>query len=155
MDQKMLQEAAALQQYTTQLEEQYELMMRQIAELEQFTEYLKVFESKKDNSTSRILESGLKFSSVLKNQKPMVLDMYANVGKGVYLKSERKSENFLVEVSSGILVEKTPAELKEVIEEQLNRLKESHVSLTTEIGFYAQRLQDIMAELEQQEKSVK
>jgi len=120
MDEQLLQEAAALEQYTNQLEQNREYLARQISELEEFSQYL-----------SELIKSTEK-------------SMLASIGKGVYLKSDIIERELFVEVGAGVIVKKTPAQLQSVISGQLVRLRETHSDLATQIGFYAQKLNEIM-----------
>ncbi len=129
MDQELLQQAAQLEQYTRQLEEHDEFLTRQIAELEQFR------------------------ASVLAFVRSKETRMLAPLGKGVYCKTDIADRKLFVEVGAGVLVKKTPEALAGVIENQLQKLKASQVQLTAQIGLCAQKLQEMMQELEQQHQA--
>ncbi len=129
MDQQLLQQAGKLEQYTRELEEHDEFLTRQIAELAQFQSSMKSFTSSTETR------------------------MLAPLGKGVYCKTDLADRKLFVEVGAGVLVRKTPEALSEVIEDQLNKLKASQVQLTAQIGLCAQKLQEMMQELERQHQA--
>lgn len=129
MNQALLQEAAQFEQYTAQLEEHDSFLQKQIAELEQFKAAMSSFAA---SNEWRFL---------------------APLGKGVYCKAELTEQKLFVEVGSGILVRKTPDALLEVIDEQLQALQASQIKLTTQIGRCAEKLQGLMAVLEQQHRA--
>ena len=129
MDQQLLQQAAQLEHYTRELEEHDSFLQRQIAELEQFHESTQSFAKNKE---TRIL---------------------APLGKGVYCKTDIVDRKLFIEVGAGVLVRKMPEDVAIVIAEQVQRLKASQIQLTAQIGLCAQKLQEMMLDLEQQHQA--
>jgi prefoldin alpha subunit len=129
MDQKLLQEAAQLEQYTRELEEHDAYLQKQIAELEQFKAAMETF--------------------VASGEKRLL----APLGKGVYCKADIAEQKLFVEVGSGILVRKTPDALLAVVDEQLQTLGSSQIQLSTQITLCAEKLQGMMAVLEKQHQA--
>ena len=115
-----------LEQYTRQLEEHDALLAQQVAELEQFHAHLTLFS---------------------KEQPKRIL---ASLGKGVYIKSDIVEPLLFVEVGANVIVRKSAPEVAAVVRDQSEKLRASQLKLTAQIGFCAQRLQELMAELEKQ-----
>lgn len=70
-------------------------------------------------------------------------DILANLGKGVFIKSEIKDKNLFVNVGSGIVLRKSPLETAEIIDmqvEELKKLKQSFVQNIVEIDSQVQEL---------------
>ena len=127
MSHELIHEAQELEKYTAELEEHIKFLESQIQELDQFAERLTIL--------------NLNFINNCFN---------SSIGKGVYLPAELKDNNLLVEVGAGVIVKKTPLELKDVVIEQISKLQESKISLISQIGFYAQKIQEIMSEVQNQ-----
>lgn len=126
MEQKLLQEAAMLEQYTRQLEEHDALLTQQLNELEQFREHLGIFS---------------------KEQPKRIL---ASLGKGVYVRSDIAEQTLFVEVGAGVIVRKSASDVADIVTQQLEKLKSSQLKLTAQIGLCQQRLQELMSELDKQ-----
>lgn len=126
MDQQLLMEASQLEKYSNELEQHEAYLAQHINELMQFSEQLEILNQ--TNETS----------------------MLASIGKRVYLKTEVVDKSLFVEVGAGVVVRKTPEELATVITEQLTQLRASHEQLKLQLAFSTEKLQQIMAVLEQQ-----
>ncbi|PIN94029.1 prefoldin subunit alpha [Candidatus Pacearchaeota archaeon CG10_big_fil_rev_8_21_14_0_10_31_24] len=124
MSHELIHQAQELERYTAELEEHIKFLENQIQELEQFAERLTLL----NKSTEK--------------------NILSSIGKGVYLPAELKDTNLLVEVGTGVIVKKSPMELKDVVIEQISKLQESKISLISQIGFYTQKIQEIMLEVQ-------
>lgn len=124
MNQKLLEEAITLESYSSALEQHEEFLSNQIKELQKFSESANFLFDSKENK------------------------ILAAVGRGVYIPAQIFPEKIFVEVGAGVVIKKTPSELKEVIQEQLARLIDSQRSIEAQIQLTIQQLQKIMAELE-------
>ena len=99
IDQETIFKAQYLQQQMQQISENIEFLNKEIQELDVFNHSLKHLSNVKEK------------------------EMFASLGKGVYLKSqiEEKSEKeLLVEVGARVLVKKTPEETQEIIKKQIH-----------------------------------
>ncbi len=131
MSQELIYEAQELERYIGELEEHVKFLENQTKELEQFSQRLESL----DESTEKNILSSL--------------------GKGVYFPTEIKDKNLFVEVGSGVIVKKSPQQLKKVVLEQISKLQESKVNLISQIGIYTQKIQEIMLEVQNQSSNSK
>ncbi len=129
MNQQLIFEAAELEKYAADLEQHHEFLVKQIAELEHFAENLADIPSIQGK------------------------EILASLGKGVHIKTTVTETKLFVEVGAGIVVQKTPEELKQIIEEQLKQLKESKATITVQLGLSTQRLQELLREFERENNS--
>lgn len=99
MDQKQeyLMKLQVLEQEANQLGEQIKLVEQQISELD-------------------ILKVNLE-----KLEKAGEEEIFAEVGKGIYIKAELKKSDLLVDVGSKVLVPKSYNQIKEVIKDQTSK----------------------------------
>ncbi len=128
MDQNLLIQASMLERQSQELEENLELIDKQISELQVFQENLKFFgKTKKSESLS-------------------------SLGKGVFVKTNIENNDLYVNVGSDVLVKKSLAETISILEIQINKLIEAKANLVTQIDLYNQALQRIISQLEESEK---
>lgn len=127
MNQELLHQASMLEQHSQETEKHLSFIIEQVQELGNLYDNLSFFGS----GENKIL---------------------ASLGRGILIPGEKTSNNFLVEVGQGILVQKNPEHIKEVVKEQIKSLNESRRYLETQLEFYSQSLQDIVHKLEEQEK---
>ncbi len=125
MDEENIQILQEKYQESNSLEEQLQIIIQQSNELKLFGESLKELEKRKEN------------------------EIFASVGKGVYIKSELKERNFFVDVGAGILVKKTPEEAERIIENQVRKLGELKIQLQEMLESLAMEMQDIIRKLEE------
>jgi len=114
-----------LQRQSEETEQQLRFVDEQIAELEKFKEGLKSFRESKEK------------------------EILANLGKGVYVKSEIKDrEKLFVEVGAGVIVKKTPIEAMKVVEEQIARFENARVQIASQLESYNEELRSMIGEIE-------
>lgn len=124
MDQEKLFRASLIERQINELESRLEMINQHISELNQFQEYLDIFSKSSNN------------------------EMLSSIGKGVYAKTKLLSKDLLVEVGAGVVIKKNPEEMKNVIESQLSKFAEVKSHIMAETEAYAQSLQDILREIE-------
>jgi len=123
--QELFQKAVMLQRQSEETEQQLRFVDEQIAELEKFKEGLKSFRESKEK------------------------EILANLGKGVYVKSEIKDrEKLFVEVGAGVIVKKTPIEAMKVVEEQIARFENARVQIASQLESYNEELRSMIGEIE-------
>ncbi len=122
---EVLQKAMMLKQQSEQVEQQLNFVLEQIDELGNFNENLEVLE--KDGES----------------------EMLANLGRGVYVKADRKeNENLFVEVGAGVVVRKTPSEAREVISGQIRKFNEAKIQLVEQLESFKMEFGKMIGEIE-------
>ncbi|MBS3089398.1 prefoldin subunit alpha [Candidatus Pacearchaeota archaeon] len=124
MDERLLAEASALEQYTQDLEQHYQMIVQQLKELDDFY-----------NQIEEILPA--------KDQQ-----ILAPIGKGVYVKTYFSDEKFFVNIGAGVIIKKNREQLKKTIEDQRKKLHESRTHILGQLEFYADKLNTIMHALQ-------
>lgn len=124
MDMELIQTASALHQQSQELEEKVGFIQNQISELEDFTKSLNSIISTKETS------------------------MLSSLGKGVFVKTNLEEKKLFVEVGSGIVVRKTPEETKEVIQNQIKRLLQLKVQLSSQLDSLQSQLRIMIEQIE-------
>jgi len=126
MDQEILQKAMMLRGQSEEIEKQIGFVSEQVQEMEIFLEGL---------------------NELAGSDKEEIL---ANLGRGVYVKANRlKEEKLFVEVGAGIMVRKTPAEAKGVVEGQLKKFKEAEVQLKGQLEQYADEFREMLGKVQE------
>ncbi len=128
MNQELLMQASFLQKYSEEIEQNLSLIDSQIKDLEDFMKSLQFF--------SNIKEKGI----------------LSGLGRGIYVKTNLEEKELFVEVGAGIIVKKTPEEVVKTIIEQIKRLNESRIQLTSHFEVYQAQLRSIISEIERQKK---
>ena len=113
MNEDILQEVRALQQGSEETERQLDFVQQQINELQEFKKSLEFL----GHSDER--------------------EMLAQIGKGIYVKSERRDEKLFVEIGAGVIIRKTPQETVKIIDEQVKRFEEAKIQLVQQMKDYA------------------
>ena len=121
---ELIQTASALHQQSQELEEKLGFIQNQISELEEFTNSLNSIISTKETS------------------------MLSSLGKGVFVKTNLEEKKLFVEVGSGIIVRKTPEETKEVIQNQIKRLLQLKVQLSSQLDSLQSQLRIMIEQIE-------
>ena len=125
MEQEILQRAVMLRQQSEEVEKQLDFLKEQIAELEKFSESLKII---KENKNKEII---------------------APMGKGVYVKASRdEKEKLFVEVGAGILIRKTPEEAEKIIENQISKFNAVKIQLNQQLSEFAAEFGKMMEEIQ-------
>ncbi len=86
-------------------------------EAQKLEERLRIFEEQIQEMTSVKLSI-----ERLESDKSDKKEILANLGKGIFVKSEIKDKNLLVNVGSGVLVEKSLSQTSNIINEQIAKL---------------------------------
>jgi prefoldin alpha subunit len=76
------------------------------------------------------IENEIKELSELKNNLKEIVDnqgqeIFSEIGKGIFIKSELKKENFMIEVGSKVFIPKSLEEVNKIISEQIEKLEEA------------------------------
>lgn len=77
-------------------------------------------------------------------------EILASLGKGVYAPSVLASNELFVEVGSGIVLKKMPAEVQEILEKQISNIRNSRILFEQELDKKIEELHRAMQELERQ-----
>lgn len=75
-------------------------------------------------------------------------EIMAHVGKGIFIKSKIIENDLLVDVGGKNLVKKKPSEAKELIQEQIQKLKEMNISLNQSLEQVNQEVMGLIQEAE-------
>ncbi len=121
------------------------LIERQINELESRLEFI-------NQHISELNEFQNNLDFIIKSSSN---EMLSWIGKGVHMKTTLLSKELLVEVGAGVVVKKKPAEMKNVIEDQLNKFIEVRAHILGEIEVNNQSLQKIITDMESAEEASK
>lgn len=124
MEQELLQKAMQLRQGSEEAEQQLNFIVQQISELEKFRTDLEELDKSKEK------------------------EIVASLGRGVFMKADKKDEKLFVEVGAGIMVRKTPAEARAVIEGQLRKFQEARVHLNQQLQDFALEFQKMLKDVE-------
>lgn len=120
----MLFRASMLEKNSREIQENIEMVNRQVAELEEFKFGLKVFEESKEK------------------------EMLSNLGKGVFVKTELKEKKLFVDVGSGVLVRKTAEEARKVVDSQIQKFLEARISLSAQLESLNTEMISIVEEIQ-------
>ncbi|MBI5804306.1 prefoldin subunit alpha [Candidatus Pacearchaeota archaeon] len=123
MNEEMLYKAIGLKEQSEELEKNIEFVNEQLAELVSLEESLSFFDEREK-------------------------EILAPLGKGIYLKSERKEDEFFVGVGAGIIVKKTPEEVRKIVQSQIVKLKETRMRIILKLEEYSREFGKMMGELE-------
>lgn len=122
-------QAQQFYEQSQQAEEQLAHLDGQIEQLTEFTGHLKFFEENPEQET------------------------FASLGKGVYFPAKIQDKKLLVNSGAGIFVEKTIAEARELVLSQIKQLHEFRVGLQRMLDGFAQELEKIAKNIEQERPS--
>jgi prefoldin alpha subunit len=124
MEMDLLQKAIILKQQSEEVEKQLNFVSEQITDLERFS-------------------SGLKDLSGDKEK-----EILTPLGRGVYMKADKRSDKLFVEVGAGVLVRKTPQEAVEIIAGQLESFNAAKVQLAAQLQEFIQEFGRMLKEVE-------
>jgi prefoldin alpha subunit len=120
MNQEQIIQMQALEQEADALNQQMQLIEKNLAEIK---------------------ELGLSLEEIGKKENKEIL---ANIGKKIYLPVEIKDNNLFVEIGKGNFVKKTCSEAKEIIEEQIKKLIVGREEITARLDELQQKANDLM-----------
>ena len=130
--QALFMQASQIEQQSQQAQQHLQMIEEQIKELDDFKSHLDSIKNKKDT------------------------EMLAGLGKGVFVKTDLKSDQLYVNVGSGVVVQKTPDQAKTTIDSQIKQLQEARLHLTAQIETLNQTLMSLFQEVQKaQEKEEK
>ena|SRR3989344_3514680 len=125
MKEELLMKAMQLKKESEEIERQLEFIEAQIKELGEFNKNLESFD-----------EDGEK-------------EIFASVGKGIFIKADKKDEKLFVDVGSGVILKKSPKDVKEIIESQIIKFQEARAQLREQLEEYASAFYEMLEEVEE------
>jgi prefoldin alpha subunit len=128
MEMELLQKAVMLKQQSEEVEKQLNFVSEQIDDLERFSRSLKELSEDKEK------------------------EILAPLGRGVYMKADKKSEKLFVEVGAGVLVRKTPQEAIDIIAGQLESFNAAKTQLAAQLQEFVQEFGRMLGEVERLKK---
>jgi prefoldin, archaeal alpha subunit/eukaryotic subunit 5 len=78
-------------------------------------------------------------------------EILANLGSGIFIKSEIKDKELFVNIGNGIVIKKMPEETIKIINKQIDRLDELKVLILSEIEKLNSQLRDLIEEAQKEE----
>lgn len=129
----MMYQVQLIQQEAEKINSQLETVEQQITELSSFTSYLTTLNTLKEKDT----------------------EILASIGKGIYAKTNLINKDLYVEVGSGVVLKKTPADVQKVIDNQTKKLKEIRLQLINQREICLHTFQEILEEMRQQQEGNK
>ncbi|MDD5192304.1 MAG: prefoldin subunit alpha [Candidatus Nanoarchaeia archaeon] len=124
MNQEQLIQLQVIEQEAQQFEQQSQLVQQSLAELQNL------------------------ISSLEELEKTDKKEIFASLGRGIYIHAEIKDKKLSVEVGNKIFVKKTISETKKIIEEQIEKLNSAREQIEDKID-------DLRNEVNQMMKSEK
>ncbi len=121
--------ASYLEKQSQELQQSIDFLEQEIFELENFNKNLSLMANLKER------------------------EIIASIGKGVHIKAilpENKNSGpvLFVEIGSGVVVKKTPQETGEIVEKQVNKLREARLSMLQKLQIYQSGLSSLLSEIE-------
>ena len=124
MNQEKIMAIAEIERVARELEENLQLIEMQIEELTAFNNSLEFLMKSKDK------------------------EMLSSIGKMVYIKTAIEDKKRLfIDVGAGVVVKKTPEETIEIVKEQILRLQEARVQISSQLEIYRGILQEFIEEI--------
>jgi len=80
-------------------------------------------------------------------------EIFAPLGKGIFVKAKLISEDLNVDIGNGNFIQKTIPQTKELIVEQVEKLKKVKEDLNSEIERLSQEINDLLIQAESKEKT--
>jgi prefoldin alpha subunit len=130
-NQETIYKLGMMEQQMNQLQQQLQSVMNGIGELES-------------------LDLGLDEINKAKDK-----EIFAQIGKGIYIKSKLISEDLIINVGDSNFVNRTVPEVKELIESQIKKLKEVEKELSDNINSINNEFLLMIQEYQKQEKEEK
>ena len=129
MDQELLYRLGMMERQAKEVQEKLEIVEKQLTELQEFNVNL----SSMQNSDEK--------------------EMFASLGKGVFMKTDIKDKDLFVDVGAGVIIKKTPEQTKTTIDQQIKGLIELKIQLTATVESFNAQLQQGMTELQSQQEA--
>jgi prefoldin alpha subunit len=124
MNIELLQKAQMMQRQSEEAERGLQVIDEQINELEKFNDNLDFLDKSKEKQ------------------------ILANLGKGVFVKSDIKDKKLFVEVGAGIIVRKSAIETRGVIEKQIKKFKEARIQILGQLEEFRGEFGRMVEEIE-------
>jgi len=128
VDQEILMQLAAFEQEMNQLQQQMQLFDQQIVELQTLKQSLEELEKSKDK------------------------EIYANLGKNIFIRAEVKSKDLLVEVGNKTFIKKNIKETLKVADDQLGKIEKAKGKLLEKMQEMQENIQKVIMEAEKVKK---
>lgn len=128
-NEELMFRASLIERHLQELSEKFEYLSQQLSELEEFKNNLKFL---KDAEAKEI---------------------FATLGRGVYVKSKSDSKDLFVNVGAGVIVKKTPEETAEIIGKQIKNFHEAKAEIMTQIEAYKSILDQTISVMHQEKKN--
>lgn len=127
-NQELMYKASFIEKHMQELGEKIDYLSHQLSEMEEFNKDLTFL---KDAKTKEI---------------------FAPLGKGIYLKSSLEDKNLFVNVGAGVIVKKTPEETKKIIESQIKNFHDAKIQLMSQLEVYRSLFNQTLLSLEKPDK---
>jgi len=127
-NEELMFKASLIERSLQEISEKIEYVSQQLLELEDFNKNLKFLKDAKGK------------------------EMFASLGRGIYLKSSCEDKNLFVNVGAGIIVKKTPEETAEIIKNQIKNFYEAKTSLMNQLEVYKSMMNQTLAGLNNEQK---
>lgn len=124
LSQEQIEKAMVLESNLRETEQQHEFINQQLSELSVFYESMHQIDNAKEK------------------------EILAVIGKGVYIPAKVSSENVFVEVGQGIILPKSPSEVRDILAAQIKKLQETQIYLKRQLEFYLDSLNALLQEIE-------
>lgn len=126
--QEYLLKLQVLEQQANQFGEQLSLIEQQINELNKLKENISKFEESKQK------------------------EIFAEFGRGIYIKADIADKSFLIDVGAGVMVPKSVKEVEEIIELQIKKFEEIKPEIAKRVDMVNKELDRLISE-SQKEKN--
>lgn len=126
-NEELMFRASLIERHLRELSEKFEYLSQQLLELEEF-------------------RNNLKF---LKDAKK---EIFATLGRGVYVKSQSDSKDLFVNVGAGVIIKKTPEETAGIIEGQIKNFHEAKIEIMAQIEAYKSLMDQTVSVMHKEKK---
>ncbi len=103
----------------------------------------------------QVLEIQAIQSSLQELEKSEEKEIYANLGKNIFIKTEIKDKNLLVDVGNRTFVKKSIADTSKIVDEQLYKIADAKRKIVEKLQELQQEMEKIVVEAEKSEKEGK
>ena len=121
--------ASLIERHMQEISEKLDYVSQQLSELEEFHGNMKFIKDSKGK------------------------ELFAPLGRGIYVKSSSQENNLFVNVGAGVIVKKTQEETSKIIENQIKSFHEAKTSLMGQLEIYQNLLSQALAQIERLKKS--
>jgi prefoldin alpha subunit len=128
MEQQDLMKINVLGQEAEKLEQQIQVIEQQAKELVEIRQSIEEISSNKNK------------------------EILSNLGKGIFIETQVKKSELMINIGSNVLVKKTPAEALEIIDTQLKQLSEGKGDLAEKVEELQENMQKLFLEMQKSER---